>query len=80
MTEDEKNQQRSEIKAFLNPPKAEEAVPLPASVNRATLTPDQQETLFNNWTEFIYNRPSSTWTPEEKAVITFASRCALRGL
>ena len=76
MNETQKKQW-AEINAFLNPQKAEEPVPLPVSVNRAALTPDQQDTLFNNWTEFIYNRPSSTWSREEKAVIKFAAQRAL---
>ena len=79
MTQNEHDQLLAGINEVLNQ-KADEEVPLPASVDRATLTPDQQATLFDNWTDFIYNRPSSTWTPEEQAVIAFASRRALRGL
>lgn len=80
MTQDEQNQLRADLAAFLNPKPAEEPLPLPAAANRAALNTAQQEVLFENWVASIYARPSPTWTPEETAVIRTATMRALRTL
>lgn len=55
-------------------------VPLPAAANRAALTPEQQETAFENWVGYIYSKPTQTWTPEEVAAVRTATVRALRTL
>jgi len=55
-------------------------LPLPAAANRAALTPEQQEAVFENWVGYIYSRPTQTWTPEERAAIRTATVRVLRTL
>lgn len=71
---------RAQVNAYLRgetEKAAVQALPLPPAANRATLTPEQQETLFQNWVEHIYSRPPSSWTAEERAVIRAAISRAL---
>jgi hypothetical protein len=71
---------RAQLAAYVSgeQKKASAAVlPLPPAANRATLSAEQQETLFENWVTFIYDRPSNTWTEEEKSVIKVAISRAL---
>lgn len=55
-------------------------VPLPTGVQRATLSPEQQETLFQAWVSEINSRPSHTYTPEDRAALQFAVNRTLREL
>jgi hypothetical protein len=67
------------IAAVLNPPRAEEPLPLPAAAPSG-MTPAQQETLFENWVSSINSRRSETWTREEREAIRVACARALRTL
>ncbi len=80
MTDQEKNQLRADVAAFLNPKPADPVVPLPAQANRAAMTPAQQEVAFDNWVTHINSQPTSTWTAEEKNAIRFASARVLKEL
>lgn len=74
-------QLRSEINQHLRQEQAAlDPVPLPAAANRAALTPEQQETAFENWVGYIYSRPTQTWTPQEVAAVRAATMRALRTL
>jgi hypothetical protein len=74
-------QLRTEINQHLRQEQASlDPLPLPAAANRAALTPEQQETAFENWVAYIYARPTQTWTPEEVAAIRAATVRALRTL
>ena len=80
MTDYEKSQLRADVSAFLIPKPAAEVLPLPAAANRAALTPDQQEILFDNWVSHINSRPQNTWDASEKAAIRAACTRALKEL
>jgi hypothetical protein len=81
MTQDEQKQLRADVAAYYQQStQSAELLPLPAAANRAALNPVQQETIFENWVAHIYDRPSQTWTDEEKAVIRTAATRALRTL
>ena len=81
MTQDEQNQLRADVAAYLRGTEpAPEPLPLPAAANRAALSPEKQELLFENWIADIDKRPSSTWTPEEKDAYRFAALRAARTL
>ena len=80
MTEDEKTQLRTDVSAYFQPAQPGQELPLPAAAPRATMTPAQIETAFENWTEHINSRPAQTWTPEERAAIRVAATRALRTL
>ena len=71
---------RAGINEYLSGSRTRESVPLPPAANRAALTPEQQETAFENWVQYIYSRPTQTWTPDEVAAIRAAAMRALRTL
>ena len=73
-------QLRTEINQHLQGQAALDPPLLPPAANRAAMTPEQQETLFENWVADIYSRPHQTWTPQEVAVIRAATMRALRTL
>jgi hypothetical protein len=54
-------------------------LPQPAGA-RPGLTPEQQETLFENWVADIQRRRPDSWTNEEKAVLRAAINRALKTL
>lgn len=81
MDENEKAALRADVAAYMqSTQQAPAPLPLPAAANRAALTPDCQEQLFQNWVEHIYSRPSQTWQPDEIAAIRVAAQRALRTL
>jgi len=68
------------INNVLQGPQVQTQLPLPAAANRAALTPEQQEAVFENWVSFIYSQPTQTWTPDEVAAVRVAAIRALRTL
>ena len=80
MTDAEKNRLRADVNEYFRQQESAPEVPLPAAANRAALTPAQQETLFQNWVEYILSTPSNTWGPAEKNAVRVASSRALKEL
>jgi hypothetical protein len=68
------------ISNVLSGPQVQALLPLPAAANRAALTPEQQETAFENWIAHIDSRSPQTWTPEEKAAYRVAIQRAAKTL
>lgn len=79
MTENEITQLRNDIVGFMNSERAPEVLPLPAQADRATLSPAQQATLFENWVAYIHSRPQNTWTAAEINAYRVACLRAARG-
>jgi hypothetical protein len=79
MNDAEKDRLRQSILDHLTGAQNAEPLPLPPGAPPG-LTPVQQETLFQNWCDFIYARPAPTWTPLEREAIRVASARALRTL
>lgn len=80
MPKDDTEQLRRDINEALSSEQPKEQLLLPDACNRAALTPEQQETAFENWVEHIYSRDQSTWTRQECAVIRMAAFRAARTL
>ena len=75
------NQLRAELLAFQKTQQSTaESVPLPPGVERSTLTPEQAETLFENWTAYLNDRPAQSYTPAERAAINFKIARVLKAL
>ena len=71
---------RAGINEYLSGSRTQESVPLPPAANRAALSAEQQEAVFENWVQYIYSRPTQTWTPDEVAAVRAATVRALRTL
>jgi hypothetical protein len=80
MTEDEKGTLRADIATHMQSTQpGPEALPLPPATPPG-LSPEQQETLFDNWCSDIYARSPKSWTPSEREAIRVATIRALRTL
>ena len=78
MTTDEKTTLRANVSAYMQSTQAApEPLPLPPATP-AGLTPEQRETLFENWIAHIDKRPPQSWTPEEREAYRVATVRALR--
>lgn len=80
MFEDKTRQQLAEgISEVLNPPQVGAALPVPDNAPPG-LTPEQRQTLHDNWIEHIYSRRPETWKPQERAAVRAACTRALKDL
>jgi len=80
MTNADKDTLRADVSAYMQSTQPNpEPLPLPPAAPPG-LSPEQQETLFDNWCSDIYARSPKSWTPSEREAIRVATIRALRTL
>jgi len=80
MTNDQKEDLLDAVNAYMRSTQPDlEPLPVPPAAPPG-LSPEQRETLFENWIADIDKRPPQSWTPAEREAYRVATTRALRSL